>query len=155
MRYSTRILHSAVCAFAAIVLAGNSADAQSKEDSRFKVTAVGGPMDDSGKQTVTVKFDIAPGCYIYANPVQNVELETVKTVVKVSAAGKAANAVVHYPPGKLRETLGFQWMVYEGQIEITVVVQRAPGDVGPLDVDVFFQKQDGVGCYFPSRVRLK
>ena len=48
------------------------------------------------------------------------------------------------------------YSIYEGKVEIKATVQRAKGDIGPLEVKVKFQACSDVSktCLVPATVKL-
>ena len=127
-----------------------------KQESHVKVTASAGKIDKNGSQTVTVTMEIESPWYAYANPVGNEDLESARTKVGVTAAKKLEKVEVNYPPGK-RKMLGTEtYNAYEGKVEITATVKRAPGDTGPLDVSVKYMTCNPKGiCLPPEEVKLQ
>jgi len=133
-----------------------SAGKQDKQETHVKVTATAGKIDKDGFQTVTVLMDIESPWYAYANPTGNANVESVRTKVAITGKNKLQKVDVTYPPGK-RKTLGDEsYNAYEGKVEITAKVQRAPGDTGPLDVSVKYSTCHPKGiCLPPEEVKLQ
>lgn len=107
-------------------------------DSVVKVQAAAGAIDAQGRQAVNVTFTVDEGWHIYANPagMENV----IETTVAAEAQGRAAAVKVDYPPGRLvKDPVLGDYRVYDGTTTITALVQRTPGDAGPLDVVARFQ----------------
>ena len=122
-----------------------------------KVSVTSSKPDNSGKQTVTVNMDIDKGCFIFANPVKNEDLEPIQTRVYITSEKKLTDVKVQYPPGKQQMKHKLTWMQYERKIAIQAVVQRAPGDTGPLFVDVNYSAhlEEIGGCLLPARERFE
>ena len=79
-----------------------------------------------------------------------------KTVVTVVAKGKRLDAKVDVPTGKVTKgkTVG-DYNVYETKVDIQAVIQRAEGDISPLEVSVRFQACHEKGfCLLPATVKL-
>jgi len=146
------ILLGALCALVGILLTGSSGMAGEKQSSdRVKVYTTAGKIDAAGKQVVTVDKN----WHIYANPVKDEEFEPIQTKIEVKAGVKLAKVDIMYPAGKVYVDQRFpkiRPMVYEGKIEIPVIVQRAGGDVSPLDLDITFSACDANNCLLPSTV---
>ena len=139
-----------------MLLAGSRLTA---DDSRVKVKAAAalGKIDAAGRQAITITLLIDKGWHLYANPVKNDAVDTIRTDVKISAAAKLARVDVQYPEGKFhRDAIDpkFTCMVYEDRVDIQAVVQRVPGDTSPLEIDVTFSACDARNCYLPATVKL-
>jgi DsbC/DsbD-like thiol-disulfide interchange protein len=152
-----RLSLTALAVAALAAAAGTSATAgdKGKDESHAKVTAVAGKIDKDGTQVVTVTMDIESPWYAYANPVGNDDLESARTKVTIKSANKLEKVDVNYPVGK-KKTLGKeQYNAYEGKVEITAIVKRAPGDTSPLDVSVKYMTCHPKGlCLPPEEVKL-
>jgi hypothetical protein len=130
-----------------------------KDDSRakVKVSAAVGKIDAAGKQTITITFEVVKDWHIYANPVKNETFESIATEVQIYVGGKLATAKIQYPAGKLHKDPklpSLDCMVYEGKVEIQAVLQRTPGDVSPLDIDVRFSACDAKNCLNQAELKL-
>src|SRR5262249_46579392 len=111
--------------------------------------------DADGKQTVTIKLAIEKEWHLYANPVGNNDLTSAQTTVDISAKTKPQSVKVEYPKGKLvKDPLVGDYSVYEGEIAVKAVVQRARGDAGPLEVTLKFQSCSDKTCLLPATVKL-
>jgi DsbC/DsbD-like thiol-disulfide interchange protein len=143
-----------IIAAATLALPSTSVSAGGKKDeSQVKFAATATKPDKDGVQTVTIKMEINNGYYAYANPVLNEDLEPTQTVVKVAGAKKSD---VAYPSGKKKTDQNISYMIYEGTVEITATVTRAPGDTGPLDVTVKYAVCSVKGfCLPPEQVKLQ
>jgi len=126
-----------------------------KATDRVKVSAAATKPDQSGKQVVTVTMVIDKGWHVYANPVGNPKYPLNATVVSLNAKVKPSKVNVAYPPGKLLEDKDEgKFQIYEGKVTIRAVVQRANGDVGPLDVSVRFYACNANNCFPEANVKL-
>jgi hypothetical protein len=108
-----------------------------KTASYFRLTATAGQPDAGGRQSLTVTLDIDKRCYLFANPVGFEELEPSRLALQVSAASKVLDTEVTYPPGETYSDnpLG-EYKVYRSKVTIRAAVRRAPGQAGPLEVQV-------------------
>jgi len=119
------------------------------------LTASTSKPDGAGKQRITVTVAIEPGWYIYANPTGNKDSEDAATVVKVTGKAKLAAVQVDYPAGQEKpEKGGKKTLVYKDRVEIPVMVVRAKGDTGPLEIALTFQACSDKACLLPSTLRL-
>ena len=107
---------------------------------KAKVTAKADKPGVDGKQKVVVVVETDAGWYAYANPVGFEDFAVNATTIKVSAKGKIDKVQVMYPPGKEKKDDFFKatYKIYEGKVEIPVLVQRTPGDTSPLEISVRF-----------------
>src|SRR5262249_55078160 len=117
--------------------------------------ATAGKPSDSGEQSVTVTLTIEKGWHIYANPVGNADFEGADTTVKVTGKGVAKVVKITYPPGKEENSILGKYKAYTTKAVITAVVQRAPGNLEPLDVSVQYQACDDKQCLLPKTIKLK
>ena len=121
-----------------------------------KATVTATKIED-GKQSATITITIAKDWYIYANPVKNDDFKKTQTVVNVKAKKDLANVKIEYPPGKIHEDkIMGNYSVYEEKVVIPVTVQRAAGDVSPLEVEVIFNTCSNKGVCLrriPTRSR--
>ena len=149
-------LGGAVLALAAALLLGNSAATAGDSTTKVKAFAAAGPIDAAGRQAVTITLLIDKDWHIYANPVKNKDFDPIKTDVKIGAKVKPARVDIRYPAGKLYPNkFNIAVMVYEERVDIPALVQRAPGDASPLEIDVTFSACDDYNCLAPATVRLK
>lgn len=141
----------ALLALAVVATAALHGDAAGdKKRTETKVSIKADKPGDDGKQTITVILDVNAGWYAYANPVGNEDLESTATVIKVSAKDKGTAVKVAYPTGKVKkDNLVGNYNVYEGKTEIPVMVQRAKGDTGPLEVSVRYMTCSPKGVCLP------
>src|SRR5205085_5207856 len=72
-----------------------------KSDTKVKITAAAAKPDASGKQVITITIAHDKGWHTYANPVGQQDLDSSKTVVTVFSKGKALDADIKYPAGKI------------------------------------------------------
>jgi DsbC/DsbD-like thiol-disulfide interchange protein len=128
-----------------------------KQESQVKLTATAGKIDAEGRQVVTITMDINPPWHAYANPVKFEDLEAVQTTVKITSAAKLPDVKIKYPPGKLQIDGKDKYYIYEGKVEIQAVVQRTPGDTGPLEVSIKYMTCNDVTkmCLLPEQVKLQ
>lgn len=125
-----------------------------KSESVVKISASAGKLEADGKQVLTVTLAIDKDWHTYANPVPK-DFPGLPTTITVDGKAKPLEVKVDYPPGKLMKdaTIG-DYHVYEDKVEIKVLVQRAKGDAGPLDVSVTFQSCSDRQCLVHSTVKL-
>jgi uncharacterized protein YyaL (SSP411 family) len=93
-------------------------------------TATLGAPDKDGKRAVTVTLKIDKPWHVYANPVDNEDLEGARTTVDVYADGKKLPTRAEYPGGKAeKDEKGAEYRVYEGEVTIsgTVTAKDAAG----------------------------
>lgn len=138
-------------------------EAGGKSDSKVKATATATKPDANGKQTVTITLEIEKGWYLYANPV-NFKLggmpEDFFTGLTITVTAKKKSKVdVTYPAGTTFKEgegrLEFQYDLYEGCVTIEAAVQRAKGDVSPLEIAVFVDATDRkMFCLLPATIKL-
>lgn len=103
-----------------------------------KATATLGPPDKDGKRSLTVKLTIDKPWHIYANPVENDDLEGARTTVEVHAGGKKLPGKIDYPKGSAeKDEKGAEYRVYTGEMTVTGTV--SPGDATDLEVRVKVQ----------------
>jgi DsbC/DsbD-like thiol-disulfide interchange protein len=143
-----------VCSLIAVT--ANVAAQRHSPDRYLKVAATGTKLDGDGKQTVTITMAIKKGYSVYANPVKNELFGPVETVVSVSSKVNLAGLEVQYPPGNMyRDKFipELSLMIYEGDVSISAQVRRAPGDTGPLVVEVRFTVRAEV-CLPPMSVKI-
>lgn len=130
----------AVVALGATALSGDLVPTKAGGPKRVeaKVTATAEKPGADGLQKVIVVVQANPGWYAYANPVGNEEFADLATEIKVSAKAKIEKVQVSYPKGKAKkdDILKVTYNIYEGRVEIPVLVQRASGDTSPLEVSV-------------------
>ena len=127
-----------------------------KSDSEVKVTATATKPDAAGKQALTITLVHKKGWHSYANPVDNEDFDSNKTIVTVLAQGKPVAAKVDYPVGKITKdkTVG-DYKVYQDKVNIHASLQRAQGDTSPLQVQVRIQACSEKGiCLLPATVKL-
>jgi DsbC/DsbD-like thiol-disulfide interchange protein len=126
-----------------------------KSDSKVKITASASKPNAAGKQTVTVTLVHDKGWHTYANPVGNDDLASTKTVVTVSAKGKALAAKVDYPAGTLKKDKDVgDYKIYDDKTEIKAAVQRDPGDSSALEVNVTIFACDEKNCLPGATVKV-
>jgi hypothetical protein len=143
-------------AVAALLTASSPAPAgKGKSDSVVKAMAK--VESKMGNRTVVlVHLDINKGWHLYANPVGHDDLASSQVVVTLKDIGAKPEAVkVAYPAGHVKQDpiLG-KYHVYEGQVEIRAVVDRAPGAAGPLEVNVKLAACDKNQCLPPAVVHF-
>jgi uncharacterized protein len=125
-----------------------------RSDAVVKVKAAASALGVDGKQTVTVTLDVDKGWHIYANPVENDMLTSIQTVVSINAQTKPADVKVTYPAGKLHDDKKDKFYFYDGKVTILVQVQRAAGDVGPLEATIRFCACDDSSCLSPATKKI-
>jgi Disulphide bond corrector protein DsbC len=124
-------------------------------ESKVKIKTEAGKIGDDGKQTVTLELDIDKGWHLYANPVNNKDLENAQTVVTIKGGAALKDVKIDYPAGKLDKDkdLG-PYNIYEDKVVIKVQVVRTPGDSSPLEVTLDIQACSGTKCLLQSNVKL-
>jgi DsbC/DsbD-like thiol-disulfide interchange protein len=150
-------LASALLGAALLICAACSVQAGGqKSDSKVKITAHANPANSSGKQTITVTLVHEKGWHTYANPVDNKDFATNKTVLTVLANGKSLDAKVEYPVGRVvKDTVVGDYKVYENKVDIKANIQRAPGSTGPLEISVRILACSEKGiCLLPATVKV-
>jgi DsbC/DsbD-like thiol-disulfide interchange protein len=143
-------------ALAATLLTWHPAAAQPRDSSaKVKTSAVVGPIEQ-GKQTATITLTVEKGWHIYANPVGNEIFEPCETCVHIKAHAAPAKVDIQFPAGtqiNLPATK-LKLMIYEGKIDIPVVVQRTAGDTSPLEIEISFLACSTDRALLPARVTL-
>jgi uncharacterized protein len=101
-------------------------------------TATLGPADKDGKRALSVTLKIDKPWHVYANPVDNDDLEGARTVIEVYADGKKLSAKVDYPKGKAeKDDKGTEYKTFEG--EVTIAGTITTKDAAALEVRVKVQ----------------
>jgi DsbC/DsbD-like thiol-disulfide interchange protein len=132
-----------------MALAGWSLAGGEKEPVKIKVES--GPVN-GGTQVLKVHLDVAKPWHIYANPVENPDLEAAATVVKIDS--KAVKAEVKYPKGReLKDNILGSYKVYEDKVTISVTLKRDAGSSGPLELTVRYQACDDKRCLPPKEIK--
>ena len=86
--------------------------------------------DKDGKRALSVSLKIDKPWHVYANPVDNDDLEGARTTIDVFADGKRLPAKIDFPKGKAeKDEKGVEYRVFEGEITIagTVTAKDATG----------------------------
>jgi thiol:disulfide interchange protein len=105
----------------------------------------------AGEEVIQIKIDVAKPWHIYANPVENEDLTSAATVVKLESKS-GATIQVKYPPGTThKDKLIGNFKAYEGQVTIPVVVKRDSGM--PVEISVRYQACDETKCLVPVTVK--
>jgi len=126
-----------------------------KSDSLVKAKAEADKIGADGKQTVKIMLTVDKGWHIYANPVGNPDQESAATTVTISGKTKPKDVKIEYPKGKLvKDMLVGNYIVYEGDVVVKAVVERAKGDTGPLEVSVKLQACNESTCLLPATIKL-
>lgn len=140
---------------AGLVLAlGLPAAAGPKSEDKVKIAAQADKPDADGNQTVTLTLEVEKDWHLYANPVNNPDLEEAKTVV---AFGKPEAARVFYPEGRrVKDKVLGDYSTYEGKVIIRAQVRRARGDTAPLEVSIKLQACNDIKgqCLEPSTAKI-
>jgi DsbC/DsbD-like thiol-disulfide interchange protein len=115
----------------------------------LKLSGKTAPSGGVLKGKVIVTF--APGWHGYQNPPKN----DYEIPLKVDSAAKDLKVKVSYPKGVLKEFQGSKSLMYEGVVEIPVVVYL-PKKIGPYTVklDVSYQQCDDSTCLPPGKLSL-
>jgi DsbC/DsbD-like thiol-disulfide interchange protein len=129
-----------------------------KSDSEVKVAAKADKPTADGKQKITVTLTINKGWYIYANPVDNEDFESAKTVVKIGGNKKVEELKIAYPAGIVKKEAApiGNLKVYKKQVSIPVTVQWA-GQPEALEISVRFMacNEEKGQCLLPATVKVK
>jgi DsbC/DsbD-like thiol-disulfide interchange protein len=137
MLSSARKRYPAVWLACLIVLAATAANAHSaglsktppgkKEtsDTKVKAKVEAGKVDADGKQTVLLILEVEKGWHIYANPVNHDIYGRNATTVGIKTVNGAPSYRVSYPEGKVKKEEKDTYNIYEGAVQIPIVVERA------------------------------
>jgi uncharacterized protein YyaL (SSP411 family) len=126
-----------------------------KSDSLVKAKAEAEKIGADGKQTIKITLTVEKGWHIYANPVGNPDQESAATTVTITGKVNPKDVKIDYPKGKLvKDMLVGNYIVYEGEVVIKAVVERAKGDTGPLHVSVKLQACNESTCLLPATIKL-
>jgi formylglycine-generating enzyme required for sulfatase activity len=130
-----------------------------KAGNRVKLSAASTTPDADGNQTVTITLAIDKGWRILANPVENKNFVPWQTIASLKPTVKPVSLEIQYPHGKLFTDPLVPEAVcryYDDKVEIRALLQRSPGDNGPIDVEVVFVATDGETTLFsPRRLRVE
>jgi DsbC/DsbD-like thiol-disulfide interchange protein len=143
-----------------LTLSGPVATSQTpekKKDSSAKVTvqAAASKTDAAGIQQITLKLIIEKGWYIYANPLENETYKDNETRVSVSGPTPPIEVKTAYPPGKIHGAGTDSYKIYEGEVILTTMVRRAPGDNAPLLLDLHVNSCSHAGlCLKGAEIKL-
>ena len=150
-RQLCRIVIFALCLVGALL--GNSRVSARDSSKKVRAFATAGKINEADKQTVTITLMIDSGWHIYANPPQNKKYDGSKTEVKLRNTS-SVKYDVRYPVGTFYTgKFDLRCMVYQESVDIVAVVQRAPGDGSPLEIDVTFCACNDDICYPPVTLR--
>jgi hypothetical protein len=111
--------------------------------------------DNKGALAVVVILDIAPGYFLLANPTENAELDSAKTLITATNLEDVNALKVNYPMGKRVscKILG-HYMVYSERVTIQVTVGKAKNALQrQLSIHVFPQTDGGNACVNPRLFR--
>ncbi|HVK14132.1 MAG TPA: DUF255 domain-containing protein, partial [Gemmataceae bacterium] len=116
-----------------------------------------GPPDKDGRRTITLTVKVQKPWHIYANPVQNDDLEGAASVVNVRAkvpdGDKKIAATVKYPAGKeVKGPDGKPYRVYEDEAVITATIDGK--DVDGLEVRLTAMACDSDRCLDKTTIRV-
>ncbi len=143
--------------FVVAMAASSSLAAQGKDESAVKLTATAGPIDEAGKQIITIKIKVADDWHAYANDVQNVDQQPNKTAISIAGTKKVEVLSLDYPKG-LRHIDGKEsYYIYEGSVDIVATVKRAANDSSALEVTVDYVtcNEKLKLCKPPEKVKLR
>lgn len=144
----------ALCVLSAVLLSAGTKVSALDSSSKVRAFASAGKINEAGKQTVIITLMIDKGWHVYANQVRNPKYEAVKSEVKIQAMVRPVKYDVQYPAGTFYTgKYNVRCMVYQDSVDIVAVVQRAPGDNGPLEIDISFSACDDETCLPPVTLR--
>ena len=139
---------------AGVVPATDPAGGARQSDSVVKATAAA-ENPRGGKQTLKITLTIDKDWHIYANPAGNPDQESSKTSVEFTGRSKPKTVKIEYPKGKLiKDALVGDYSVYEGTVEIKAIVERMPGESGPLEISIKVQACNDKTCLRPATIKL-
>jgi hypothetical protein len=100
--------------------------------SSVEVTAETSPTNARGLQIVSVRVKMQPRqqIYAYAQPIEELVPSYLK--LEVSTRDPKTKIDVLYPKGREIKDGASSWFVYENEIAIQAIVQRAPSDRSPV-----------------------
>jgi thiol:disulfide interchange protein len=136
---------------ALVLVSGQAVQAQgTKSDSVVKATAKADKADASGRQAVTITLTIDPKYHLYANPIDNKDLEEAQTVV--TGSGKTKVVKVEYPAGEVKkDKVVGDYKIYKGKVTIKAVIERG-GDAAELAIKV--QACTATSCLQPGTLKV-
>ncbi len=143
MKHLRHLLVAGLLGLTALVVSGPLVSGQEKK-SEVKVEASAEKPDADGKQVILITLDIEKGYHTYANPVDNEDLASVQTTVKITGKNPLEKVGTEYPQGKLVVDPAGNHRVYEGKVTIKAMVKRAKGDTEPLQITVKYQACNGI-----------
>ena len=108
-----------------------------------------------GKDVVVLSFDVQKTWHLYANPVDNEDLASSQTTVKIIGKTNPKAVKVDYPVGKPYVQMGEKLKVYEGQFEIRATVERDADAKGPLEAVVQISACNKDSCLIPEKLRIQ
>jgi uncharacterized protein len=118
-------------------------------------TATLGPADKDGKRALTLTLKVEKPWHLYANPVENDDLQRAQTVVDVYGGGKKLPIAVDYPKGRVEKDKTGDYRVYEDEIVLKGVVTA--NDATDLEVRVRVQactSGENGRCLSPATVTI-
>jgi len=125
-----------------------------KSESVVKIEASASKPDNDLRQTVTVSIVIDESWHLYANPVP-ADFPGIPTTLTIEAQGKAIDAKVEYPRGKLvKDKVLGDYYVYEDKVKFKANVKRAKEDNSSLKVIVKVQACNEKQCLLPGTVKV-
>ena len=121
-----------------------------------EATATIAAPDKDGKRMATVTLKIVKPWHIYANPVENDDLEPARTTVDVFSQGKKLALTVDYPKGAAeKDPKGAEYRVYEGEVTIHGVLTTK--DATDLEVRIKVQactSGENGRCLLPATIKI-
>jgi uncharacterized protein len=154
MKHFRHLLTSGLFGLTALFVSGPVTLGQEK-NSEVKVSASAEKPDANGNQVIRITLDIEKGWHAYANPVDNEDLASVQTTVKITGKNPLEKVGTEYPQGKLVVDPAGNHRVYEGKVTIKATVTRAKGDTDPLQVTVKYQACNDKTCKPPATAKLE
>ncbi len=154
MKHLRHLLVAGLVGLTAVLVSGPFASGQEK-NAEVKVTASAEKPDAAGNQVILITLDIEKDWHAYANPVDNEDLASVQTTVKITGKNPLEKVGTEYPQGKLVVDSAGNYRVYEGKVTIKATVTRAKGDTEPLQITVKYQACNDKTCKPPATAKLE
>jgi DsbC/DsbD-like thiol-disulfide interchange protein len=154
MKHLRHLLVAGLLGLTALLASGPLTPGQEKK-SEVTVAASAEKPDSDGNQVILITLDIEKGWHAYANPVDNEDLASVQTTVKITGKNPPEKVGTEYPAGKLVVDPIGNYRSYEGKVTIKATVKRAKGDTEPLQITVKYQACNDKTCKPPATAKLE